>query len=101
MISFVLSVFFNTLALVLASRVMDVGLRFFPAFLVVGSSLLAGDLLQGSDKNVHTSGIVISAVITFVGLKFFTGESSWTVFKLMIVSILLFAAIALALARLF
>ncbi|MGQ3824291.1 hypothetical protein [Pseudomonas alliivorans] len=101
MIGFVLSVFFNTLALVLASRIMDVGLRIFPAFLVVGLSQMAGELLQGSDKTVHTSEIVISAVICFVGLRFFTGESSWTVFKLMIISILIFVVIALALARLF
>ena len=101
MISFVLSVIFNTLALVLASRIMDVGLRIFPAFLIIGLSQSVDALLPNSGKNFNVLGLIISVIIYFAGLKFFTGESFWTLFKLGIVSILLVVVIALALARLF
>lgn len=101
MISFVLSVILNTLALILASRIMDVGLRIFPAFMIISLSQSADALLRGSDKNFHALGLITSVIIYFAGLKFFTGESLWTLFKLSIFSILLCVVITLTLARLF
>lgn len=101
MIGVAVSVILNTLALILAARILDIALRIIPALLMVGLSQSAMALLQGTDESLHISGLIISVVIYFAGLKFFTGESLWALFKLTIVSMLLAVAIVLTLARLF
>lgn len=100
-ISVALSVILNALALVVASRFMDVALRVIPALLIVGASQAATSLLQGSDGRVHATALIISLVIHFLGLKMLTGEGLWTLIKLTIVSMILLLLIATALARLF
>ncbi|AHF67259.1 hypothetical protein [Pseudomonas cichorii] len=88
------SIAFSTLSLVLASRIMNVGLGIIPALLIVVFLQVMGAALEGTEKLLYAFIVIISLLIYFAGLKRFTGESTWTLIKLTIVWMILAVVIA-------
>ncbi|GFM65265.1 hypothetical protein K5D34_05010 [Pseudomonas cichorii] len=97
----VFSIFFNTLSLVLASRIMNVGLGIIPALLVVAFSQVMGVVLDGTEKLLYALIAIIGLCVYFALLKRFTGESTWTLIKLTIVWMILWVVAVEAFIRIF
>ncbi|MBX8601191.1 hypothetical protein K5D40_02955 [Pseudomonas cichorii] len=97
----VFSIFFNMLSLVLASRIMNVGLGIIPALLVVAFSQVMGVVLDGTEKLLYALIAIIGLCVYFALLKRFTGESTWTLIKLTIVWMILWVVAVEAFIRIF
>ncbi|GFM84501.1 hypothetical protein PSCICO_09240 [Pseudomonas cichorii] len=88
------SIAFSTLSLVVASRIMNVGLGIIPALLVVAFLQVMGVALEGTEKLLYAFIFILGLLIYFAGLKRFTGESTWTLIKLTIVWMIMAFVIA-------
>ncbi|MEN1835696.1 hypothetical protein AAIM60_22710 [Pseudomonas lijiangensis] len=97
----VFSIFFSTLSLVLASRIMNVGLGIIPALLVVAFSQVMGVVLDGTEKLLYALIAMIGLCIYFALLKRFTGENTWTLVKLTMVWMILGVVAVEAFTRIF
>ncbi|RMO05340.1 hypothetical protein ALQ47_01196 [Pseudomonas cichorii] len=86
--SALLSIVVSAVALALASRLMNVALGIVPAVLVAAFSYGMSLMLEGSTQAMRIAVVMAGLLIYFAGLKRFTGESTWTVIKLMMVWII-------------
>ncbi|MFJ4142842.1 hypothetical protein [Pseudomonas sp. NPDC089734] len=86
--SAVLSIAVSAVALALASRLMNVALSIVPVILVAAFSYGMGLMLEGNTQTVRITVVIVGLLISVAGLKRFTGESTWTVIKLMVVWII-------------
>ncbi|POP78649.1 hypothetical protein CXB37_00535 [Pseudomonas syringae pv. syringae] len=80
---------------------MDAGLRFVHALIVVGVCQTAMALVQGNAVKPTAAAIVVNLLLYFGGLKLFTGESVWTLIMLSVVSMILSYVVVAVLARIF
>ncbi|GFM71012.1 hypothetical protein PSCICL_20040 [Pseudomonas cichorii] len=86
--SALLSIVVSAVALALASRLMNVALGIVPAVLVAAFSYGMSLMLEDSTQVVRIAVVMAGLLIYVAGLKRFTGESTWTVIKLMMVWII-------------
>ncbi|GFM50315.1 hypothetical protein K5D38_12310 [Pseudomonas cichorii] len=86
--SALLSIAVSAISLALASRLMNVALGIVPAVLVAAFSYGMSLMLEDSTQVVRIAVVMAGLLIYVAGLKRFTGESTWTVIKLMMVWII-------------